>query len=273
MKIYTLIEDSRHEGSALLCEHGLSLYFEYGGQRILFDTGASDAFIYNATLIGIDLLKVNVCVLSHVHADHTGGLANFLDINRHAKVYLKSAASGDFYAKRPRQNVYSGIDQKLLKSAAHRLCYFDGDIPIADGVFACSISQYRRLPGYAQTMLEMRDGVFVKDSLEHELYVTILLPSGAVVLTGCAHHGLLNLLMTAKERYGSIAGIAGGFHLEGSKSVRREPDSEVSAIAKILTENKIKKVYTGHCTGERAFEKLSLMARVRHMRTGDVLEF
>lgn len=276
MKIYTLIENSKHPNSALICEHGLSLYFEHNGQRILFDTGASDAFIYNATLLGIDLLKVDVCVLSHVHPDHTGGLGYFLDINRQAKVYLKSAAAGDFYAKRPRKNAYSGIDRELLKRAASRLCYFDGDISVADGVVAGSISVHRRLPFYAETMLEKRDGIYIKDSLEHELYLAILRPSkGSVVLTGCAHHGVLNLLMSAEDKYGAITGIAGGFHLGGNtrKTVRREPDPEITAIARFLNKRKIKKAYTGHCTGEKAFEKLSLLARVKRMRTGDILEF
>ena len=60
MKIYTLIENTKPKGSAFLCEHGLSLYFEHNKKRILFDTGSSDTFIYNATLLGIDLAKVDV---------------------------------------------------------------------------------------------------------------------------------------------------------------------------------------------------------------------
>ena len=67
MKIYTLIEDTKPSGTAYLYEHGLSLYFEHGGKRILFDTGASDRFVYNATLLGLDLVKVDCCVISHAH--------------------------------------------------------------------------------------------------------------------------------------------------------------------------------------------------------------
>ena len=96
MKIYILIEDSKPKGSAFIAESGLCLYFVYQGKRILFDTGASDAFIYNATLLGIDLLKVDMCILSHAHEGHTGGLAYFLGINKDAPVYMKSAARGEF---------------------------------------------------------------------------------------------------------------------------------------------------------------------------------
>lgn len=273
MKIVTLIEDSKHANSALLSEHGLCLYFEHGGQRILFDTGASDRFIYNATLIGLDLVKVDICVLSHPHAGHAGGLGFFLNINRNARVYLKQAARGDFYTKHPRGNVRSGIDPVFFQRNEQRLSFLEGDTEIADGVFAASIDQHRRLPQYTSQMLEKRDGAFVKDALAHELFVAVKTGDGAVVLTGCAHHGVLNVLMTARKKFGRIAGVAGGFHLGGTKhNAKREPDSEVYAIIKFLQEHGIKKVYTGHCTGEKAMEKLNLLARVKKMRTGDILE-
>ena len=277
MKIYTLIEDTKPSGTAYLYEHGLSLYFEHGGKRILFDTGASDRFVYNATLLGLDLVKVDCCVISHAHDDHTGGLPYFLDINRHAKVYIKAAARGDFYSKHTKENTRSGIDPAFFEQYGHRLQFIDDDAEIAQGVYACNINKYRRLPLYTSLMLEKKDGAFIKDALEHELFVAIKTGEGTVVLTGCAHHGVLNMLMTAEEKHGHIIGVAGGFHLGGTtrqkKSVKREPESEIVAIAKFLEERRIKKAYTGHCTGERALEKLSLLARVKRMRAGDILEF
>lgn len=277
MKIYTLIEDSKHANTGFINEHGLSLYFEHNGQRVLFDTGASDAFIYNATLFGIDLLKVDICVISHVHNDHTGGLGYFLDINRHAKVYIKKAATGDFYSKHGSKNIRSGIDPLFFEKYWERFCFFDGDIKVAKGVFAASAVKHRKLPNYSANMLAKKEGMLTLDTLEHELFLVIEDKEGIIVLTGCAHNGILNILMTAEEKYGKISGTAGGFHLGGysgtNKKTKREPDAEVAAIARFLTEHKIKKVYTGHCTGDKAFEKLSMLARVKRMRTGDILEF
>lgn len=277
MRIYTLIEDTKHANSGFISEHGLSLYFEHNGQRVLFDTGASDAFIYNATLLGIDLVKVDICVISHIHKDHTGGLDFFLDINRRAKVYIKEAAKEEYYTRHGNKNVRSGIDPQFFEKHTERLRFFKGDIKIADGVYAASAEKFRRLPDYSANMLVKKEGRLIADPLEHELFIVVEDKDGIIVLTGCAHCGILNILMTAEANYGHISGAAGGFHLGGysgsAGKARKVPNAEVTAIAKFLTERNIRKVYTGHCTGDKAFEKLSLHARVKRMRTGDILEF
>ena len=68
-KITTLVENCVY-GRKLQAEHGLSLYIETSGHRLLFDTGASDLFIRNARLLHIDLQKVDYLILSHGHSDH-----------------------------------------------------------------------------------------------------------------------------------------------------------------------------------------------------------
>lgn len=274
MKIYTLIENEKAKGSGFLAEHGLSLYFEYGGKRILFDTGASDAFVYNATLHGIDLNKIDICIISHAHDDHIGGLNVLLGINSHAEVFLKSAARGEFYTKLLGKKERTSLDPSFFDKYADRLHFFDDKIEVAPGVIAASIKKFRKLPLYASLMLEKRGDSYVSDALDHELYVAIKEEDGIVVLTGCAHHGVLNILMTANEDFGTIKGVVGGFHLNGAGRHRfkKEPDSEVAAIAKYLENNKIKKVYTGHCTGKKPLEKLILMSRTKKMNAGDILE-
>ena len=274
MKIYTLIEDEKPKTSGFLIEHGLSLYFEHGGKRILFDTGTSDAFVYNATLHGIDLNKIDLCIISHAHNDHIGGLEAFLGINSHAEVYMKSAIRGDYYTKLLGKKERTGLDPAFFDKYAARLHFFDDKIEVAPGVTAASIRNFRRLPLYASLMLEKKGDSFVSDTLDHELYVAIKEEDGVVVLTGCAHHGVLNILMTASEDFGPIKGVVGGFHLNGTgkRSLFKEPESEVVAIAKYLENNKIKKVFTGHCTGKKPLDKLVLMSRTKKMNAGDILE-
>ena len=277
MKIYALIEDSKPKGSPFMAEHGLCLYFEHQGQRILFDTGASDAFIYNATILGVDLVKVDTCILTHAHDDHSGGLSHFLGINPSARVYLKSAVRGDFYVRHNSKMEYAGMDQTIFDRFPDQLHFFDGDIEIFDGLYAASINKHRRHPLYASLMYEKRAGVMVHDDLSQELFVAVRENDGVTVLTGCAHSGLLNILMTAEEKFGELNAVVGGFHLGGSQHMGRqslhEPGREVQAIIKYLNEKKIKKVYTGHCTGKKAFERLELLARVTKIRAGDIIEF
>ena len=85
MKIYTLMENTTCN-EALACEHGLSLYIEAAGKRILFDAGQTGAFADNAEKMGIDLSQVDICILSHGHYDHGGGLKRFLEVNDHAPI-------------------------------------------------------------------------------------------------------------------------------------------------------------------------------------------
>ena len=100
MKITTLLEN-KTTCDALRCEHGLSLYIETEKHKILFDSGASDAFWENARALGIDLAQVDIAFLSHAHNDHCGGLLTFLRGNRTAKVYLQKEAFGDYYVVTP----------------------------------------------------------------------------------------------------------------------------------------------------------------------------
>ena len=94
MKITALVENTvsgqRAEQLGLGREHGLSLYIEACGHRILFDMGQSDLFARNAAALGVDLAAVDLAVLSHGHYDHGGGLARFLELNGAAPVYLTS---------------------------------------------------------------------------------------------------------------------------------------------------------------------------------------
>ena len=96
MNLTVLLENTACRDE-LVAEHGLSLYIEAGGKRILFDTGASPAFADNAEKLGIDLSQVDLCILSHGHYDHGGGIRRFLEINDHAPVYVSRHAFGDYY--------------------------------------------------------------------------------------------------------------------------------------------------------------------------------
>ncbi|WRK55771.1 MBL fold metallo-hydrolase [Coprobacillaceae bacterium CR2/5/TPMF4] len=88
MKIINLIEDTPGSSNCLY-EHGLSFYIETKKHKILMDTGASDAFIKNATQLGIDLKQVDIVVLSHGHYDHSGGILSFVKINPNATIYIQ----------------------------------------------------------------------------------------------------------------------------------------------------------------------------------------
>lgn len=112
MKITCLVDDCAREGVG--AEHGLSLWVEACGKKLLFDSGASGLFLENAARLGIDVADADFAVLSHAHYDHGGGLAAFLEANSRAKVYVRAGAFAPRYARRRNgRTEYIGIDAAL----------------------------------------------------------------------------------------------------------------------------------------------------------------
>ena len=93
MRIVCLIENTEGKAGCGI-EHGLCLYVETERHKLLLDTGASELFIKNAELKGVDLTKVDTVVISHRHSDHGGGLEAFSRINPTAKIYMQESAEG-----------------------------------------------------------------------------------------------------------------------------------------------------------------------------------
>ncbi|MDD1764357.1 MAG: MBL fold metallo-hydrolase, partial [Methanobacteriaceae archaeon] len=91
MEIVCLIENQK-EDSHLESEHGLSLFIDNGHEKILFDTGATEKLVRNASKMGVELDKVDLVIISHGHRDHGGGLKSFFKINRDAPVYMGQGA-------------------------------------------------------------------------------------------------------------------------------------------------------------------------------------
>ena len=100
MKITALVENTTCSDE-LAKEHGLSLYIEACGKRVLFDTGLGDNFAANAEKLGVDLENIDFAVLSHGHYDHGGGLARFIAINGTSPIYARELAFEPHYSQRP----------------------------------------------------------------------------------------------------------------------------------------------------------------------------
>jgi 7,8-dihydropterin-6-yl-methyl-4-(beta-D-ribofuranosyl)aminobenzene 5'-phosphate synthase len=260
MRVMALIENSAPEDrSDLQPEFGLSMYIERDDLRILFDTGASDAFVKNAAVMDVDLSEIDVAVLSHHHFDHGGGLQAFLDINRRATVYLgQGPLTGRWFKtlaviKRP-----IGIDLGLLESSAERFSFVEGTTEIAPGVFLLTEigSAHERPKGNRNLFVETGEGL-VHDPFDHELVMVVHEDDRMVVFSGCSHNGILNMIDAAVTRFPDVPvkAVFGGFHLIGlpffnSMAASR---SEVEEIGRQILKRVEGKVYSGHCTGQKAF--------------------
>ena len=124
MKITTLMDDQ--PSSSFKNEHGLSFYIQAHNTNILFDTGASSLYLENARKLSLPIEEVDTLIISHGHYDHTGGLSDFLKINKNAKIYMQKDALLPHY----HDEKYIGIDFPLIKFGYFEYIYFPNPLYI-----------------------------------------------------------------------------------------------------------------------------------------------
>ncbi len=244
MKISMLMENTPFEDGCLF-EHGLSLFIETQRHRVLFDTGQSGSFAVNALRMGIDLAAVDIAVLSHGHYDHGGGLEAFLAYNNKAPVYVSQYAFDRCYADEAR---YIGLDPRLaghprLVSVGERLA-LDDEL----NLFACNeCARPYVMDSYGLSIL--RDGTLIPDDFRHEQYLMINEHGKRVLISGCSHKGILNIMNWLEPDI-----LIGGFHF--MKVDPAGPDRKVlDEAAQVLLLHKAT-YYTCHCTGLPQYEYL-----------------
>lgn len=277
MKIVTLIENQTD--CDLLCEHGLSFYIEYQGTSYLLDAGQSELFAINAKKLDIDLAGVDKAILSHAHYDHAGGFATFADGNEKAFVFMQKAAQLQCFSEKPEGMKDIGIPEKVRQKLDGRICYVEGDYRLAEGV--CLIAHHAQNLSERGKQMHMytRDGNNMQvDDFMHEQSLVFELPEGLVVLNSCSHGGVDLILEEVQRAFGGrrVLAMIGGFHLMGSAGPdsMRESEKEVRALASKLNEMQVDKIYTGHCTGTKAFPILKevLGEKLELLFTGKAIE-
>ena len=248
-------------------EHGLSILLATERHKILLDTGASDVFIRNAELLGVDLSDVDYVFISHGHSDHAGGLRYLLEHNRQAKVIVSpDAMSGHFFSKRG--NLHS-ITSEWPETDDDRLILINQTSEITEGIHVIAhIPQIHPMPkGNQNLYVQDANGEYLNDDFRHEL----ALYADGLLFTGCAHSGLENILAACPW---NVHTVVGGFHLldgqelpeqrELSSSLERpsrdgsrqsQSEEELAALAQRLKVNYPETLfYTSHCTGDKVFE-------------------
>lgn len=281
MRMTVLIEnDPPNDGTQLSAEFGLSLFFELNGTRILFDTGDSGVFADNAERLGLDIAAVDLAVLSHHHFDHGGGLERFLTLNDRAPVYLRRAEHTARFSRFPDRTRPIGIDLELLERHSDRFVELDETTHVSAGVTLLmeTGSGHRRPPGNDRLLIQRGDEL-VADDFDHELTMVLHDNDEMVVVTGCSHGGVLNMIDAAVERFPDhrLRAVVGGFHLIGlpdndSMALSR---TEVEAVGRAIRSRCDGPIFTGHCTGKLAFDVLAgvLGDQLHHLTIGVTAEF
>lgn len=252
MKIVTLVENTPG-GEGCVFEHGLSFYIQTDTQKILLDTGASEAFLQNAQRLGIDLAQVDMMVLSHGHYDHAGGILAFVKANSKAPIYMRPTAVKAYYNDRPTGAKYIGMDQRIF--TLDRIIFTEEVHVLSDQISLFSGVTGRRLWPEGNRQLKcLENGEYTQDIFDHEQSLVIREQDRSVLISGCAHNGILNILDKYQELYGAAPDmVITGFHMKKNAPLTEAEKEIVKSTARELITYQNTSFYSGHCTGEEAF--------------------
>lgn len=261
MKITVLCENTS-DNAALSAEHGLSLYIETDMHILLFDMGQTALFADNARALGKDLGRVDTAVLSHGHYDHAGGIKAFLAENSHAPLYLNENAFGNYYNGAEK---YIGMDKSLADNSRLHLTGDELRIDKQLSLYSCN-ERARKHKTNPYGLCERKNCGFVPDSFLHEQYLLIEENGKRVLLSGCSHKGVLNILEWFKPDV-----FVGGFHFTKLDANGEGAEVLNQAAEEMLSYPTV--YYTCHCTGVEQYEHLKnrMGERVSYLSTGKTI--
>jgi len=228
-------------------EHGLSVLLEVEGKRFLWDCGLSDLAVSNAGILGIDLRSIEGIGISHGHLDHAGGLLRVLSASGPRKIYLHPDALVPRYLKLGEARIFVGIPftREAIECASLGIEESTGPVEVMPGVrLTGEVVRVTDFEGPEPLLFCERGGELVPDPFTDDQALVVDTPEGAVVLTGCAHSGLVNILKHVIADAGKIRAVVGGTHLGMGA-----PLSKVKATMDFLEEVAPAKIIVNHCTG------------------------
>lgn len=256
IRVTTLAENTAGK-IGTLAEHGLSMLAEVDGLTLLVDTGQTTTAVHNARTLGVELSRVGHVVLSHGHGDHTGGLDSVLAETGQVKVYAHTQVWRPRYAVRKGEKErFSGLThlREQLESLGAEFVLSDGPVEIARGITTTGPVPRRTPFERVDSALRVKGSAgWEQDEVPDDQSVVVKTPRGLVVLSGCAHSGIVNTLLRAREVAGEerIFAVLGGTHLGFA------PAEQLDRTIEAFRGFDIQKIGVSHCTGLPAAARLA----------------
>lgn len=251
LKITTLIENKASSNPELKYEFGLSLFIEDEDISVLFDTGKSGDFTKNAQKLQVLLNKTKHVVLSHSHFDHTGGIRELLDnFNNSFTLHI----SKTFFEKKHRitgvihEFLGNNFNEKYVLDKGVKINYIDNsEYKLSKNITLFtdfkSVNDFETPTRYY--FRKIYDN-YILDNMEDELVLGIDTSKGLLIICGCSHIGIANIVENIKRRTGKkIYGIMGGLHLS------KASDERIEKVLKYFNDCNIEFFGVSHCTGEK----------------------
>lgn len=278
LRVRVLVENSTSiRNIDLLGKHGLGLFLEAekeNGEKIaiLMDVGPSpDVITHNLDILKLNLDMVNLIFLSHGHYDHTGGLIEVLKrMNRKVPIIAHPKIFSPKYTAKFR---YVGLPftRSDVEKFGGMFLLAKNSVKIAEDIVTTGeierVTEFEDVKGF----ITVEDGVFKDDFMpDDQALIFNMREKGLVVVSGCAHAGIVNTVKHAQKITGvnKIYGVLGGFHLEGASQKRI--DLTIEELAKF----KPKIVGPCHCTGFKAINQIANFFKENFVlvQTGDLIE-
>lgn len=257
IQVRCLVENSAKPSTALWGEHGIAWHIQTEHGQILFDTGQSgDVLLHNAALLGLDLAQIDALAISHAHYDHTGGLPKVLE---HTRPGIPLYAHADLFRERfaKHGDEYRSIGLRFTRAdlESHVELRLSTDpVEILPGVWTTGeIIERASFEGRTPSHLIRAGEGWHPDPYRDDLSLVLQTGAGLVVLLGCGHAGLLNILAQVRARFeGDITTIAGGTHLVSATGPMLQ-----QAVETLAASYGTPAVYPNHCSGYRALVVLA----------------
>ena len=257
-RITVICENRAHMARNIMGEHGFAALVKTPDTCLLMDTGQGLGLAHNAHALKIDLFALDGVVISHGHFDHTGGLMQVpagespLPIHAHPDLF-----AGKYLVPRDQDPAYIGIpfSQSVLEEKLNaRFTFHSRFTEIAPKVFFSG--QVPRTwsfePSDDRLVIQTPDG-YLPDPFADDASLLIETPAGPVILTGCAHSGIVNIMehFAQKSGHQTFHAVIGGTHL-GFANDPSQLDQAMDAFDRF----QVNTIAVSHCTGNEAAARL-----------------
>lgn len=260
MKLTVLSENVA--GQRFLAEHGLSYLIDCAGERILFDTGHSDIFLKNAEILKINIHEeVNTIILSHGHWDHGDGL-NYLNnktLISHPAAFIKR------FHKNEKTNLGLSLGRDELELRFRLITSSESYFINQNIIFLGEIPRKNDFEAKTTAFEDLNGN---EDFVPDDSALAIIEHDGLIIVTGCSHAGICNIIEYAKAVSGlnRIKSVIGGFHLKHN-------NTQTQKTIQYFKDNDVGSVYPSHCTELPAMYAFYKSFRNQQVKTGMTLTF